>query len=133
MTSRVLPPDEWPRLAGTPLEPLLSALIPDQTVIRVVEDADGQIIGTVGLWSMVHLEGLWIAPEHQGKAAVIRALIDGTNATAAAHDLTLAMSGAYTPEMVSFLERLGGDRQSAAVFYVPLPLQFRAIIAQQEA
>lgn len=72
MTTRILPPSEWPaKLAGTLLDPAWQGFSEHDRVV-VVEDAEGQVIGCTALMLVWHLEGTWIAPEHRGKASVGR-------------------------------------------------------------
>lgn len=73
MTARILPVDEWPRLAGTLLEPAWPTFDPDRTQILVLEH-DGQIVACVAQTLLWHLEGAWIAPAHRKKTAVARRL-----------------------------------------------------------
>jgi len=73
-TTRVLPPDEWARLAGTEqLGPVASLLDPETTDVLVVE-RDGEIVGTWAVLPVWHLEGAWIHPDHRGKGSVARHL-----------------------------------------------------------
>ncbi len=66
MTSRVLPEAEWAKLDG--IVPICAGMVP-----IVVEHA-GQIVGCHVLIPMVHVEGLWIHPDHRKKASVARRL-----------------------------------------------------------
>lgn len=60
MTTRVLPRDEWPRLAGTEAETVWPYLDPARTSIVVVE-RDGVIVGCHVLSFLLHAECLWKA------------------------------------------------------------------------
>lgn len=75
MTERRLPPEEWHRLHGTPLEPLVPAMDPAKWRVVVVEDQNGCIIGTWAAMRNVLAEGLWIDPAHRGMAGVGRRLM----------------------------------------------------------
>lgn len=79
ITSRVLPEDEWPRLAGTELETVWPHLDPSSACIRVVEDG-GRIVGHAVLFSAWHLESAWIAPEYRRGVRVGRRLLSGVRA-----------------------------------------------------
>ena len=74
MTTRILPHDEWPKLAGTELERAYPWLDPNDTLILVVED-DGQIVGAWAAMVQVHLEGVWVHPDHRGRGAVAAHLL----------------------------------------------------------
>lgn len=67
MTTRVLPPDEWPRLAGTDLETVWPNLDPHHACVVVVEQ-DQEIVACVSVLRQVVLECLWVAPSHRAKS-----------------------------------------------------------------
>lgn len=69
MTTRLLPPDEWPRLETTLLASVWRTLNPAYAEVIVVEQ-DGQIVGSVALLSTLHAECLSV----EGGAGVARAL-----------------------------------------------------------
>lgn len=74
MTSRVLPPSEWPRLSGTLLERVWPSLDPATSRVVVVEQG-GVIVGTAALFQEWHFEGAWIAPERRADVSVGRHLL----------------------------------------------------------
>lgn len=76
MTTRLLPPSDWGLLADTELGPIVPQLDPARTQMLVVEDA-GQIVGCWALMTVLHAEGVWIAPAHQGRGSVARRLLRG--------------------------------------------------------
>ena len=73
MTSRLLPRDEWPKLAGTLLESVWPSL-PANAIIMVVEN-DGHIVACSCLFLCWHQEGTWISPEMRGSVGVGRRLL----------------------------------------------------------
>jgi len=80
-TTRVLPPSEWPKLAGTLLETVWPSLDPDIDVVLVIE-RDGTIVGCTSFLPRWHLEGTWIAPTERKKVGVGRLLLSGIYRTA---------------------------------------------------
>jgi len=70
MTTRVLPPEEYPRLAGTEAEGLA---VPGSAQVLVVEDGD-RIAGCWILMPILHVECLYVAPEYRKRASVARRL-----------------------------------------------------------
>ncbi len=72
MTARILPPEEWPRLAGTEAETIWPQLTSAARV--VVVEQDGQIIGCHLLQPVLHAECLWVHPDHRGRSSVARRL-----------------------------------------------------------
>jgi hypothetical protein len=76
MTTRILPPDEWSRLAHTEFRHL-PYVTGDELQVVVVED-EGRIVGCWGLMTMLHLEGLWIDPAYRGRPSVAKRLLIAT-------------------------------------------------------
>ena len=75
ITTRLLPPDEWDRLAALP--PFCDSGLPNPAHWRVIvaEDTTGDIVGHCCLFDAVHWEGWHVAPEARGNPALIRGLI----------------------------------------------------------
>lgn len=76
MTTRILPRDEYAKLAGTELDTVWPLLDQADGVVMVIEDGD-QIVGCWAVMTVTHVEGLWIHPAHRGKASVGRRLLLG--------------------------------------------------------
>jgi hypothetical protein len=76
MTDRILPPEEWHRLAGTEIGPILDRFTPARTAMLVVEE-EGEIVGCWALLLVAHAEGVWISPAYRGGVAVARRLWRG--------------------------------------------------------
>lgn len=74
MTSRVLPPAEWPRLHGTELGEVYHLLDPERARIIVVEDAD-EIVGCWAIFPVFHVEGVWISDRHRRRSSVAKRLL----------------------------------------------------------
>jgi hypothetical protein len=95
VTTRLLPPEQWHRLAGTDLEPLLDVFHVKQDAIDILvaEDADGRIVGHVALLSWIHVEGL--------ASSAPGALLQLSRAVAEyceAHDIPAVYSNALSQE-----------------------------------
>lgn len=111
MRSRILPREEWGRLADGPVSEaglleLLSQIDPTDAEVRVVEDEAGQIVGCVSLVRLTHLEGAWIDPRHRGNAGIGRRLLRQAQEAARSRTgwvLASTMSGCIQ----RLLERLG--------------------------
>ena len=65
LTLRQLPPEEWAAKLGH--LPFAEGGLPDPTLaaILVVEDESGAVIGVWAAMTAVHLDGLWVRPDHQ--------------------------------------------------------------------
>lgn len=77
----MLPPSEWPRLAGTEAETVWPLLTPERTSVVVVEQGD-QVVGCHVLVWVLHCECVWIHPAHRGKGSVARRLWAAVERTA---------------------------------------------------
>lgn len=119
MTTRLLPREEWPRLAGTEAETIWPQLT-DAARVVVVEDATG-IVGCVLLQPVLHAECLWIAPAHRGRGGVARRLWDALRVTAReGFGVPWVMSGCASKQMAGLLAHLGAERILADHYMVPM-------------
>lgn len=116
MTTRLLPRDEWDRLEGTETD---SVRVLDDAKVLVVEQ-DGAIVGSWALYPVYHAEGIWIAPDHQGKAAVARTLLTAMRALAQAHGLKVVWTATRSPEVGAMLTRLQGVTIPGTHYAVPV-------------
>lgn len=103
MTTRLLPPEEWSRLAGTYLEPLWPLLKPESCSVLVVEE-DGEIVGTWALMSVFHVEGF-----SAKNGAVFRALLRAMKDEAASHGVTTVVTASVSEQVTDYLKRLDPD------------------------
>jgi hypothetical protein len=107
-TTRLLPPEEWPRLAGTAADGLWQHCRPDHTRMVVVEDAEGVIVACTVLYHVVHAECPWIAPDARRSAAVGRALLRGIAEQVTAWSSVTLMVNATLDHLRALIRRLGG-------------------------
>jgi len=84
MIARLLPPEEWTRLAGTEAEEFVPYLKQDAAKVIVVEQ-DGAIIACQVLQPILHAEGIWIHPDHRKRSSAGRRLWDMVKSTAREH------------------------------------------------
>lgn len=115
LTSRLLPPEEWPRLRGTLLDPAWQDFTPTDQVL-VVEDG-GEIVGCVALFQRWHLEGCWLAPEHRGGVAAARHLWRRLKVVWRALGQPEVISMAATPESRRLVEKVGTARLMDCAHY----------------
>lgn len=123
MTTRVLPPEEWPRLVGTDAEAVLGQLDPRWTSVVVVEDA-GRIVAHHLLVHVVHAEGLWVDPAYRHGLAGGR-LWHAVQREAARLGVHALMTASIDPMIDTLIAREGGWRiehhgQPIAHFMIPL-------------
>lgn len=102
---RILPREEWPRLVGTELEAVWPHL-PESAQVIVVEDGD-RIVGCWAVFSLVHVEGLWIAPDKQKNPRIGIQLLRGMEAIAGAMGAKAVNTGAMSDDVVRLLEKRG--------------------------
>ena len=65
-TIRQLPVEEWPRLLDLPDKWLTQLPAPEEGVVFVAEDHQGDIIGFWMVLQAFHLEPVWIRSDHRG-------------------------------------------------------------------
>ena len=119
MTTRILPHEEWDRLAATEFHAFRPYASEQDTRVVVVED--GPTI--VGCWVVVritHVEGLWIHPAYRGRIGVARRLLATTVATARQWADRWVMTGAQTPEIARMLRRFGAVQIPIETFVLPI-------------
>lgn len=119
LTERILPSEEWARLADTSLGPYWPALDPRQVTVIVIE-RDGEIQGCCALMRAVHAEFLWIAPSARGRVAVMRRLRRRVIAEAATFGLPTLLMSACSSLMVGIIRKLGASPLPGAHFVVSL-------------
>jgi hypothetical protein len=102
----VLPPDDWPRLAGTILETVWPNLDPSRARVLVVEE-DGRILGCMALLSEWHLEGAWIDPARRQRVAVLRRLLKAAGEQFRALDIREVFSMATSEDGRQLVQGLG--------------------------
>lgn len=120
MTSRILPPEEWPRLAGTELETSWPHLDPANAQIVVVEH-EGVIVACWALMRVVHVEGVWIAPAHRGTLGVVKRLLTVMRGCARAWGASYVWTGAITDDVRGLIGRLGGKPIPFDCYAMPIP------------
>lgn len=108
MTSRLLPPAEYGKLAGTELEGV-AAHLPPLAQVLVVEDGE-QLAGCWLLFPQWHVEGLWIAPAHRKRAGVARRLWAAMQRQAQAIGARTLMTGSCSAEVTALLEHVGAEK-----------------------
>lgn len=119
MTRRILPREEYGRLVGTYLEPLIAVLPPDADVI-VIEDDAGQIVGCSSMFARDHVEGTWIAESHRNAPGVFWQLLRGIRATAEARGSSRVLTASMDDRMTAFLGRVHAERLPGEHFVWPI-------------
>jgi hypothetical protein len=76
-TLRVLPGEEFPRLADLPFAQAYGVPDPRYAQILVAEDPTGTIVGVWAALNTVHLDGLWIAEDYRKTSRVASQLLRG--------------------------------------------------------
>lgn len=108
MTRRMLPPQEWAKLAGTELESVWPLLPVDRAGVLVVEDGD-QIVGCWAFITQLHAEGLWIAPDKRKGTSVQRHLLRGLREIAAACGAPTVWTGSVDAQVDHLCEHVGAQ------------------------
>lgn len=106
MTTRILPPEEYGRLAGTEA----AALVPQLTDAArvVVVERDGEILGCHVLQIVLHAEGLWIHPDHRKRSSVGRRLWTAVQQTVRdSFGVAWFMTGCANADVAQLLAHVG--------------------------
>lgn len=107
LVARVLPCEEWHRLARTELASVARDA-PGAEV--VVVERDGAIVGCWALLLAWHVEGLWIAPADRGHASVARRLWRAMRALVATREASHVFTVADSKAVLALLDRVGAKR-----------------------
>lgn len=119
MTTRLLDRGEWPKLAGTELASAAEHLPPDAKVLAV-EDSDGRLIGCWAAIPLVHVEGLWIAPEHRKAGSVGRRLWREMRRLLSLRGVRVALTGSVSPEVDALLLHAGAQELPGKCYALPV-------------
>ncbi len=119
MTTRILPPDEWPKLAGTEAEYVWPYLDPLKSRVVVIED-DGAIIGCHILMNVLHAECLWIREDHRGKSSVARRLWTAVQTEAKAMGAQAFSTSSMSDDIDRLLEHVGAVKVPGKYYSVRL-------------
>lgn len=119
MTTRILPVEEWPRLAGTTTE-AATALDPKVCRIIVIENGAGEIVGSWALFCQWHAEAMWIAPGHRGRGVVFRKLAGAMRQLAQAFGARAVWACTDEPDVMEMARKSGAVVMPGQHFMVPL-------------
>ena len=119
MTSRILPREEWPRLAGTEAETVWPHLNPEGARVIVVEQG-GEIVGCWVQMLVMHAECLWIHPSHRGKAAIGRRLLRAMGVLARELGVKCIWTAADKPEVRRMLAHVGAEHVPGEHYMMPV-------------
>lgn len=121
MNARILPVEEWDRLEGGEAGDARHAFNPDETQVIVVEDGD-RIVGTWAVMRVVHVECLWVAPEHRGAFGVAKRLLKAMRDVAGAWGARYVLTGSISPHVTDLIRRFGGIPAPYETFILPLEM-----------
>lgn len=109
ITTRLLPPEDWSRLADTSLKDVWRDLQPKHPFIDVLvaEDESGAIVGHILFQSLIHCEGFGIAPSERRQGRVFRAMLTAMAEYCDANGFEDVWSGSVSDEITDYLSRLG--------------------------
>lgn len=119
MTRRILPRDEYGRLVGTYMEPVMHDMPPDADVI-VVEDENGAIIACSSIFRRDHVEFTWIAKEHRSSPGVFWQLLHGIKVTAKRRGSQRIVTASEDDRLTEFLLRMHAEPIAGKHFVWPM-------------
>lgn len=120
MIARLLPPDEWPKLAGTELETVWPHLDKAKAKIVVVEHEDGTILACWSLFPIWHVEGVFVHPGHRGRGRVAKRLVDYMGAVCQHEGITHVVTGCISDQVRELLEHFNAVEIPGQQFTIPV-------------
>ena len=122
MRTRILNQDEYDRLEESGEPQIYPHVNPEDMFVVAIEDESNNIVAQMTVAKVTHFESVWIAPEHRGNPAIVRALLGQAFALADASGARWVMGGADegNPQMASYLERLKGTPIRAQFYALPV-------------
>lgn len=122
MRSRILPPEEWPKLDGTEAGPAWRQFNPENTRVLVVEDGE-EIVACWAFLRVVHAECIWVKHSHRGLVSVARRLFKGLREIATGWGVSRVVTGSVSPEVTDLIDRCGGYPMPCESFVLPVDIQ----------
>lgn len=122
MMVRELPRAEWGKIVEADAgRDVLAAADPEHVRVVVVESDDGRVVGSWVLMRVVHVECLWVAPEHRKMGSVLRRLLQGMAALARrAFAARTVVTHATAPEIEDLIASYGGSALPGRAWLLPL-------------
>lgn len=118
MIIRLLPREEWFKLAGTEIADALPYVPPDTRVIVVEQGSE--IVGCWGLPRYLHCECLWIHPDHRRRGVVGRYLYDRMQHEAAQSGDCVVLTAALSEDVATLIRKVGGQALPGTHFVMPI-------------
>lgn len=116
-TARVLPPEEFDRLAAVPL---YASVRDSQALVVVVETADGTVIATWAVLNVFHLEGAWVDPAYRHTSVagrLVGEMFDALRTLGLPEVFTITQ----TDEAAALAHHLGGQAVPGQAWIIPVP------------
>ena len=115
--SRILPPEEFHKLAGLPLH---ASVAGTEALVAVVEDDSGQVVATWAAITALHLEGLFVTPDCRHVAPVAKRLVlqmfEALQTIGAQQVVTVTQDDV----VAALAEKIGGQRVGD-LWVIPVP------------
>jgi len=117
--ARLLPPGEWPRLAGLPFA---SQGLPDPSsaIVFVAEDPTGAIVGLWAIFLQPVLDGLWVDPAHR-LTPVASQLLTTVRAFLQTEGVQYAFTVIADPGVMVLAHKAGFVRAPGDLWMLPVP------------
>lgn len=124
MTTRELPPSEWPMLmvAGFELGTIAPSLNPACARIIVEEDETGRIVACACFWTQVYLDGFEVAKDRRG-TDVGKRLLEALAVESHAISGGVMLSTPKNRQWAKMLKRLGASVETVYRWSVPQTYQ----------
>lgn len=117
MIARVLPPDEYSRLSVTGEPQMYPTVRPEDIEIWVVEDGE-EIVGSLSVVRVPHLEGVWIAPDRRGSPTISTLLLRNAVESSRKWSKGWVMAQAADDHVKDLVSRCGGVKMPNVESYI---------------
>ena len=117
VTVRVLPVEEWPRVAHLPFA--TNGLPDPQLALILVAEEAGEIVGIWSALTAVHLDGLWVSPEARGTTVAAR-LLRGMKALLTTKAIPVSFTMISAPEVAILAYKAGFTRYPGDLYMLQL-------------
>lgn len=119
MITRILPPEEWPRLDFARFSQTGREMDLGDVQVVVVED-NGRIVAYMSVLRITHMEDLWFDPEYRGNAGVAKRMMKAGFTAAKKWADRWVWASTESEHMSDIVSRVGGVELPVKSYVIPL-------------
>lgn len=108
MIARVLEPEEWPLVEELEISQLLPLVRPEDVKVVVVE-VGGEVVASMTVMRMTHIEGTWVDPNYRN-GGIVRSLLRCAAKAAEEWCAGWVVTSANNDQVRRILERMNAQK-----------------------